>query len=263
MWLLAVCVVASTCAIATFVYFDQYTVVSGGRHGTPLVDWAWTIFSIPLAAPIVIAAAIGAALLRRGRLLLTIAEVHAALFTTLVVVSWATFNPGHSSPGDGLAQVVLLVLTAVLLGEVAVVLVADATWSLARMPGRVFIGLSAALLGGWVLGVLAWSERMPARVAAAVKEAVGNEPYCLDVVGNPARSARDLTGIAMKAPNHGGWSHSFHALLVIGDPVERRYMNWSYRSGRFEPVSEAARHSLHLDESVRCMPVPHLIRAWL
>ena len=263
MWLPALCIVAATCAVATFGYFDRYPDLVGGRRGTPLAAWAWTIFSVPLAARIFIASSIGAAVLRRGRLLLTIAEVHAAHLAALVVVSWATFSPGHSSPGDGLAHAVLIVLTTVLLVEVAVVLGADATWTPDRLPGRVFTGLSAALLGGWALGILVWSERMPTRVAAAAEAASGENPYCLEVAGRPAQGARDLTGIAMKAPNAGGWSYSFHALLVIGDPVERRYMNWSYRSGRFEPVRDSARNGLHLDKSVRCTPVPHLVRAWL
>jgi hypothetical protein len=52
-------------------------------------------------------------------------------------------------------------------------------------------------------------------VAAAKSEAV-DQPYCIEADGQPAQRADDLTGLGMRARNEGGWTFSFHALLVIG-----------------------------------------------
>jgi hypothetical protein len=66
----------------------------------------------------------------------------------------------------------------------------------------------------------------------------------------------------MRAPNADGWTFSFHALLVIGTGADRRYMNWSYRSGGLAPVTDHAREALHLDKEARCTPVAHFARDW-
>jgi hypothetical protein len=40
------------------------------------------------------------------------------------------------------------------------------------------------------------------------------------------------------------------------------YTNWSYRSGRFVPVSDHAREGLHLDKEAQCASVAHVARDW-
>jgi hypothetical protein len=125
-----------------------------------------------------------------------------------------------------------------------------------------FTGLTAAVLGGWASGVLVWSERLASRVAAAAELAAQEKPYCLDVVSRPATSRRDLTGMRMLAPIKDGWSSSFHGLLVIGDG-DRTYMNWSYRSGKFEVVSPDGLARSRAGEFVRCTPAPNFARSWI
>ena len=78
-----------------------------------------------------------------------------------------------------------------------------------------------------------------------------------EVDGRPARTADALTGLRMRAQNEAGWTYNFHALLVIGTSSERTYLNWSYGSDQFEPVTLHARFALHLDERVTCEPRMH------
>jgi hypothetical protein len=132
-----------------------------------------------------------------------------------------------------------------------------------KAPPFIFGGLTAALLSGWFAGLLIWSTMLPQRIIAAAETAAGDRPYCIDLEKGPASSASGLRGPRMRATNDHGWTWSFHALLVIGEAADRRYMNWSYRSGRFETVSEHAREGLHLDKIVRCSPIPHFARGLL
>jgi hypothetical protein len=123
--------------------------------------------------------------------------------------------------------------------------------------------VAVPLLGGWVLGILLWSTMIPPQIVSAAEEAAGDRSYCIDVDGQPALGARDLTGLSVHARNDAGWSWNFHALLVIGPAAERSYMNWSYRSGRFEPVKDSTRTGLHLDQQAKCTPKAHFARDWI
>ena len=76
----------------------------------------------------------------------------------------------------------------------------------------------------------------------------------------PARRLTDFTGAVMRASASHGKEWNFHALMTIDGPPGRQYMNWSYRSGRFEVVTEKARHGLHLDPTAKCTPVAHFAR---
>jgi hypothetical protein len=130
-------------------------------------------------------------------------------------------------------------------------------------PKFVYTGLTTAMVGGWLIGSLLWSGLLPSRAVAAAETAAEGRPYCIDVNGRPARSASDLTGMVMRTPAHQGLYWRFHALLTLETASGRTYMNWSYRSGRFEPVSESGRKALHLDREARCRPAPHFARDWV
>jgi hypothetical protein len=124
-------------------------------------------------------------------------------------------------------------------------------------PAFAYAGLTVSLLAGWYTGLQAWSSAFRPRLIAAAETQALDQPYCIDVDGHPVRTANDLTGLGMRARNQGGWTFSFHALLVIGYGQDRTYQNWSYGSGRFEPVTEHARYGLNLDFTNRCKPVEH------
>jgi hypothetical protein len=194
-------------------------------------------------------------------------RAHAALFIVLLVLD--QFYPArHLSGPVGLIAifvwcvlVVVLVIEA-LVAELTCFRVKRASRS-AKVPPFVFSGLVVALLVGCLLGVLIWSPTLPSRVIAAAEAAAGDRSYCIDVDARPARSARDLSGWNMRAADRDGWSWNFHALLAIGEAADRRYMNWSYRTGRFEPVSDSAREGLHLDRITQCAPKAHFARGWL
>jgi hypothetical protein len=234
---------------------------AAGRGPLFFAAWKLAVDLLLVAAPL---AWIGA-LLMPGPASLAVLRAHAAVYGALLVVTDVVDSAGHSSPAEAFAPLILFVLSLPL-GIDAVA--AAITWLRLRRSSRaakalpfVYLGLTAALLGGWSCGVLIWSTLLSHQVIAAAEVAAGDRPYCIDVQERPARSAGDLTGLSMRAANHAGWYYHFHALLVIGD-TDRRYMNWSYRTGRFEPVSDSAREGLHLDRIARCAPKIHFARDW-
>jgi hypothetical protein len=250
-------------AALTFGFFHDYPAFAKGHRDPPLAGLAAAaLFILLLTAPVLwIAALVGRAAISLGAL-----EAHAALFGVFLFVILLTNSPGHSSPGEAFGVAAFFVVWLILAVEGIVLAIAiaamrepppDPASLLALGPG-----LSAALFGGWVVGVLAWSSLLPPRVIAAAEAAAGDRPYCIDVDGRPARAAGDLDALSMRATNAQGWTFSFHALLVIGEGADRRYMNWSYRSGGFQPVSDHAREGLHLDKEARCRPAAHFARDW-
>ena len=249
------------CALLTFVFFANYPAFAQGHRGPALAGlWTFAFAALLVSAPLLWLIALA------GRMMGTLAplEIHAALYGVLLFITLIVDSPGHSSPAEGFRGLVILGLVAVMAIEGAVLAIALARTSpqLEDSAGFLAPALAAALFGGWIVGVLAWSSLLPPRVIAAAEAAAGDRPYCIDVDGRPARRAADLDALSMRATNAGGWTFNFHALLVIGAGQDRRYMNWSYRSGRFEPVSHHAREALHLDKEARCTPLAHLARDW-
>jgi hypothetical protein len=228
----------------------------------PSLPIAWALLLLLIAAP----------LLWLGALVVPAIEwidvlcAHAAFFTVAVVIDEFVASPGHSSPGEALADAFASVIWLfILLVPGADLLVAIVTRvrvkkvSPEKITLSMYVGLAAALLGG----LLVWSALLAPRVIVAAEFAAGDRPYCIDLEKGPASSRASLRGLSIRATNERGWTWRFHALLVIGDAADRNYQNWSYRTGRFEPVSEHAREALHLDKIARCRPTPHFARDWL
>jgi hypothetical protein len=255
---IAVCVAA----ITTYCLIDYPSLVASAGRTPPFFQvWIPVCGLLLLLVPVLWLGSLALP----GASSLTALQVHAAVYGALLVVTDFVDSPGHSSPGEAFAAGIWFILVLVLALDV---LVAAITWIRlwrsspgAKAPPFVFLGLTAALLGGWLAGLLIWSTTLPRAVIAAAEAAAGDRPYCIDVQERPARFAGDLSGLSMRAANHAGWYYHFHALLVIGD-ADRSYMNWSYRTGRFEPVSLSAREGLHLDRIVRCTPTAHFARDW-
>lgn len=119
----------------------------------------------------------------------------------------------------------------------------------------VCVAIVITLLGGWFAGVAVWSLKLPSKVLAAAKVEAQEKPYCIEAADTPVHSKIDLNALNMYARHDSGYTMYFHGLLVIGTGGDRKYMNWSYRQERFNPVSERAREGLHLDTKARCTPI--------
>jgi hypothetical protein len=132
-----------------------------------------------------------------------------------------------------------------------------------RDPKFLYLGLTIPAIVGLYTGVETWSSTMPARVVAAAEAVSQGQPYCIIVDGRPARSAKALTGTNMQAEYQGSWAFNFHSLLVVKAGRDSSFFNWSYRTGRFEPVGEHARFGLDLDSRAQCEAEAHLARAWV
>jgi hypothetical protein len=252
-WLLFLLAMALCCAAITGYSLINYPAVADQLSTAGI----WAIGLLLLAAPVIWIVV----LVRPVPVTLVALRLHAALYSVLLVIAYLSESRHHSGPLGFVILLTWLVLIFVLAVEA---LVAAATWVRMRgvkVPPFVYLGLTATLLGGWFCGVLIWSMLLPSRVIAAAEAAAQDRPYCIDLEKGPARSAGDLSGLNMRASNHDGWSWNFHALLVIGD-TDRRYMNWSYRTGRFEPVSDSAREGLHLERIAQCAPKIHFARDW-
>ena len=251
-------VVTLACAAFTFTYFDHYPAFAHGSRGPPLLGAR--MFALALlfvSAPFLCLLALAT----REAGPIAALDSHVAIYAAFLFITAATDSPGHSSPAEIGGSAILFVLFIVLGVEVLLALVAhgrmeDPAGHSGYRP-FIFVGVATSLFGGWMLGVLAFSAVLAPRVIAAAEAAAGDRPYCVDVDGRAARSAFDFSAPSMHAANHDGWTYNFHALLVIGAGADRTYMNWSYRSGRFEPLTESARANLHLDAQAKCAPVAH------
>jgi hypothetical protein len=263
-WLSSLLVLTIGCAATTTYCLVNLPAFAAGDRGPPFyASWSLILVLLLATAPVVCLCAItipGAASLRA-------LQTHAALYSVFLVITDYADSPGHSSPGAAFAILMWLFVMCVLAVEAVVAVVSGVRLKMrspcAKATPFVYIGLTIALLGGWFAGVLIWSAMLPPRVIMAAEAAAGDSPYCIDVEKGPARSVSDLRGLSLRATNDHGWAWHFHALLAIGPPADRRYMNWSYKSGRFEPVSDSAREGLHLDQETRCTPTAHFARGWL
>jgi hypothetical protein len=188
----------------------------------------------------------------------TLLKVHAALYTVLVITKIIMAEHHHGNIIPAVARLLdWIENVAVLTGDAIAIALA---WRRSRVlaparqgPASVYVGLTIFLLAGWYTGLQAWSSAFRPKLIAAAEAQALDQPYCIEVDGHPVRTANDLTGLGMRATKEAG----FHALLVIGYGKDRTYQNWSYRSGRFEPVNDHARYGLNLDFTNRCKPVEH------
>jgi hypothetical protein len=247
-WVLVLPVVALASTAATSYFLDNFSTA----------PWRWLPSALGASAPVLwIVARIAP-----GPLSLTLLKVHAALYTALVVVKITMVTHHHGSGFATLARLIHWFENIAILGGNAIAIMVAWRRSRVLSPGRkgpafVYAGLTVFLLAGWYAGLQAWSSAFRPRLIAAAEAQALDRPYCIEADGRPARTADNLTGFGMRAHNDGGWTWNFHALLVIGEGTERTYLNWSYISGRFEPVTLHARFALHLDDRVTCKPAKH------
>jgi hypothetical protein len=244
------------CAATSFGYFATYPLFRSAIGG--LAQFALGLFTF--LAPVFFVAA----LLAPSQQWIAAAKAHAAAYIAFMVVLTITFEGGHSSPGDAFVDLVFAVLLAILAIELIVLLIAvERSPPAAREVDGApwfFTALVCALLGGWAIGVLLWSETVPARIMAAAESAAGEVPYCLIVDGRVASRSRDLTGLSAHSASSSGYHWNFHAVLVTETGPTKAYWNWSYKTGRFEKLSERASSGSLLESIAKCQPVSHFAR---
>jgi hypothetical protein len=276
-WLAVVFLVAPLFAAVTFHCLDNYPAFAKIGVWAPLLFFAST--------PVLW----GVALSIRRAPSLALLKVHAALISALLLSSAFAPPDGGGSANLGFGFFLAILGVDAFIARIA--------W--ARMQGSrrdiyhpifIYLGLTASIFGGCFVGVRLWSPTLPPRIIAAAETTAADRPYCIEVDGRPARNAGELTGLSMRARGDGVLTFNFHGLLVIetsrpqdtehriipgeihrpgkaslGEwkPPDRIYLNWSYRSGRFVPVSDYAREGLHLDYQVKCTPVAHFARDWV
>jgi hypothetical protein len=224
----------------------------------------------------------GIALGMRRPLSLASLKVHAALISALLLGSI-----GSGIAGFGFLLAILGV--DALIARIVSVRIKQSGRDI-NQPKFVYLGLTASIFSGYFIGIQLWSPTVPPRIIAAAETTAADRPYCIEVDGRPARNAGELTGLSMQARGDGVLTFNFHGLLVIETSrpqdaehhiipgeihrpgkaslgewktPDRIYLNWSYRSGRFVPVSDYARKGLHLDYQVKCTPVAHFARDWV
>jgi hypothetical protein len=262
-WIFTLPFIAFGCGAIAFYVLNNLPAFSTGSQESLLNrSWSTALEIFVVSAPLLWIIA----LIAREPLSLAFLKVHAALYSTFLVVTIASNSPGHSSPGEAFAGFIIGFFFIILAGDATAIMIARIATTESRTnrkdPEFVYVGVTLALLCGGYAGVLAWSSMLPPRIISAAETVAQDRPYCIDVDGRPSRAARDLTGLSMRAPNVDGWTFNFHALLVVVAGSDLDYLNWSYRRGRFELVSPSARVKLHLDENTRCVPAFHLARDW-
>jgi hypothetical protein len=274
-WLAVLFIVALLFATITFHYLDNYA-------GFTNRGMVWVLVLFMIAPPLLWGVALGT----RWPLLPILLNVHAALLSVYILV-----NIAFSPDGRPQAIIVLGFFLAIIGADAFIARIASVRMKKSRRdinhPKFVYLGLTAFIFSGCFIGVQIWSPTVPPRIIAAAETTAADRPYCIEVDGRPARNAGELTGLSMGLQDE--FTLNFRALLVIetsrphdakdhitpgeihqsgkasfGEwkPPDRNYLNWSYRSGRFEPVSGYAREGLHLDSQVKCMPVAHFARDW-
>lgn len=258
-WFFSCLVIALICALASYWYFDSYPeLIRETRSGTPISGLAiGTLGCLIASLPFVLIIA----LTKPRASTIVAAQIHAACYLAfLLLLSFTSGSPGHSSPGSSFAGLIETLLYVIILFELLMILAAN---SLRKQRGHpaykvtgifVFTLIIGTLIGGWFTGVVLWSLKLPSQVlAAAIAEADGN-PYCIEAASDTVRSKLSLNALNMYAHYSGGLTLHFHGLLVIQEEKGLKYMNWSYRQDRFDEVSEDVRRRMALDITERCVP---------
>jgi hypothetical protein len=243
-------------AVATFTILSHYlTFLESAFY--PIIGGAFL-----LAAPILWCVA----LVVRDSVSRALLKVDAAFFSVdLVADVWQTHI--HTGPGlffvtIGRVTTVILISTNLWMAHISSRRAREKLRRI-RDPKFLYLGLTISAIVGLYLGVQAWSPTMPARVVASAETLAQEQPYCIIVDGRPARSADDLTGTRMQAHYQGNYAFNFHSLLVVKAGRDLTFFNWSYRTGRFEPVSEHTKLGLDLDSRAKCKAGAHLARDWI
>jgi hypothetical protein len=98
--------------------------------------------------------------------------------------------------------------------------------------------------GAVIVGLLVWSFIHIGLVTWAAAGLAAEKSYCLQVAkgfGGYEEADRllDLRALSMYAPdNDDGIRYSFHAVLAVQNEQGLAWYNWSYRHGRFMPISQ-------------------------
>ena len=124
--------------------------------------------------------------------------------------------------------------------------------------------VSTGTLGGSLAGVgfgaMLWSLMSPPTVLDEIEHVAGDLPYCVLVLGQPAESFYDLTGLSMfHRSRHAGYHSTYYALLIVDEGAPQpSYWNWSFHTAQFEPALD------HIGNKIgdRCTPETGKMKSW-
>lgn len=119
----------------------------------------------------------------------------------------------------------------------------------------IYAVIVTTLLGGWLAGVVLWSFKLPSKVLAAAEAEAHGNPYCIKAVNSPVQSKLGLNALNMYAGDSAGYTWFFHCLLVIQEENNLKYMNWSYRQGKFDVISDDTRKDMGMARFENCTPI--------
>lgn len=244
--------IALICAIASYWYFSSYPelVVKLSPAGSPIAGLTLSILGLLLLSLpcifLIVYASPELAILR---------EIHAACYLCfLLLVSYVSGSPGHSSFGSQFASDIETVLYTILAVELLVIIGSNWRQGYLVIRGVIFMAIAIALLGGWFIGAYLWSIKIPSKVLAAAEVEAGKNAYCIEAAGELVQSKSDLNAFNMYVRDYNGWTMTFHGLLVIQEKTGRKYMNWSYRDNKFHLVSNRFLQNKSYDTKT-CTPV--------
>lgn len=255
-WPVFLLTMALCCAASTIYCLANYPRVASSLDDALV----WTIGLNVVAAPV----SWGVVLVKPAPVALAVLGVHAALCTVLGINCLSELPNLYGPIGAVVAAVGLTLMFASAIGALVMAVTrrrARESWPDRKGLPFVYLGVTAALLGGWFAGFLIWSPMLPRQVIVAAEAAAGDRPYCIHLEKGPAQSVRDLTGLNMRYTYTDGFIEPFYALLVLGDAADRRYMSWSYRAGRFKLARGDV--GLELGRTSLCRPKAHFARDWL
>jgi hypothetical protein len=160
--------------------------------------------------------------------------------------------------GDGLIldvpatiaeKIFMAVLDAfLLLNGILAVRARSKDWQPLKSPHT--LSIIAAPTIGTTISLLLWSTQISHEIADQVQRLSHNAPYCLAVNGRVIKSFSEASGLQLvrnKKFIGPGAGFSFptyfqrYAVLAVQDDKTVRYWNWSFREGRFMPLSSPMR----------------------
>lgn len=252
-------ILALVSAVASFCYFFFYPEFAPKGRKPAFFEAILFIFGVLfLLGPIVI----GLAFIWPHARVIAAAQIHLASFLSFVfLLTFASGSPGHSSPGAAFAFILYYALFWVVIIEIILVIAASSSFMRRNYPvmknrGAFWLA-TAALLGGWGVGVFIWGILLAPQVIYKAEAAAAGRAYCIEAADGPVSTILGLTAFGLYSGDDYGWTLKFHGLMVIEEEGKLDYKNWSYRYGQFVDVSEDAREGLHLDKIHSCKPVPH------
>lgn len=233
-WLRVLFVLASVIAVATWGYFHFFEWLWGIKRTDAVIGLiVFAAICLAISLPVICLTA----LFRPRRRIIAVGAVHAAALSSFTALLSSTVD-SRDWLGIWLSGIFMMAVFA----EILLLSIADSMrrkWKHPSYPissQMIFGSILTATLCGWIAGTYIWSFEVPLKVITAAEASANGQPYCLESAdGDDITNIFALNALNLYNPSRNS-TGTYHALLVIGEGEERRYMNWSYRKGNFDLV---------------------------